>query len=163
MGLDHVAAYPSDVKSQRIFEIADANGEESDSARWKPHERLALQAQLKMQQGNYPDAARLISEAYDLFPNSSYAGVLVEVLTEMIAVDFKKAEAIFQKHKGLFKQRDLRRLLRGKVDGLVKSLRYKEAFVTLLEIANGVEFPDPEAINLGTCLLYTSPSPRDRG
>ena len=150
VGLDHVAAYPSDVKSQRIFEIADANGEESDSARWKPHERLALQAQLKMQQGNYPDAARLISEAYDLFPNSSYAGVLVEVLTEMIAVDFKKAEAIFQKHKGLFKQRDLRRLLRGKVDGLVKSLRYKEAFVTLLEIANGVEFPDPEAINLGT-------------
>jgi len=152
VGLDHVAAYPCDVKSQRIFEIADANGEVPDSARWRPHAQLAIKAQLRMQQGNYPDAARLISEAYDLFPNSSYAGVLVEVLTEMIAVDFKQAEAIFQRYKGLFKQRDLGRLLRGKVNGLVASQRYEEAFVTLLEIASGVEFDDQEAIDPGSAI-----------
>jgi len=153
VGLDHVAAYPCDVKSQRIFEIADANGEVPDSARWKPHAQLAIKAQLRMQQGNYPDAARLISEAYDLFPNSSYAGVLVEVLTEMIAVDFKQAEAIFQRYKGLFKQRDLRRLLRGKVNGLVASQRYEEAFVTLLEIASGVKFDDQDCGNFQNVMV----------
>lgn len=152
VGLDHVAAYPCDLKSQQIFDIADANGKALDSVSWKPHTRLAIKAQLELQQGNYPDAARLISEAYDQFPNSSYAGVLVEVLTEMFAVDFKQAEAIFQRYEGLFEQRDLHRLLRGKVNGLVKSERYEEAFGTLLEIANGVEFSDRETIKPGAAL-----------
>jgi len=152
VGLDHVAAYPCDVKSRQIFRVADAIEEAPDSVRWKPHARLAVKAQLKMQEGNYPDAAGLISEAYDLFPNSSYAGVLVEVLTELIAVDFKKAEAIFQRYKGLFKQHDLSRLLRGKVNGLVKTQRYEEAFVTLLEIANGVEFADRKTIKPGAAI-----------
>jgi outer membrane protein assembly factor BamB len=149
VGLDHVAAYPCDVTVQRIFDFAETSGETPDQVRWKRHERLAIAAQLELQQRNYQEAARLISEAYDLFPNSSYAGVLVEVLTEMIAVDFKQAEAIFSRYKGLFKERDLRQLLRGKVDGLVRSQRYEEAFSTLLEIANGVEFPDRDAIKPG--------------
>jgi len=108
VGLDHVAAYPCDVTSQRIFEVAEANGS-PDSDRWKPHAVLAIKAQLKLQQKDFPEAARLISEAYDLFPNSSYAGVLVEALTELVAVDFKQAEAIFQRYEGLFEQRDLGR------------------------------------------------------
>ena len=163
VGIDHVAAYPCDVASQQIFNIADTNEQALDSVKWKPHQRLAINAQLKMQQGDYPTAARLISEAYDLFPNSSYAGVLVEVLTEMIAIDFKQAEAIFQRYSGLFKQRDLDRLLRGKVNGLVKSQRYKEAFETLLEIADGVEFADRDTIKPGAAIdgselvqLYTT-------
>ncbi len=152
VGLDHVAAYPCDVTSQQIFEISDTDEQALDSVRWKPHARLAIRAQLAMQQGKYPEAAQLICEAYDLFPNSSYAGVLVEVLTELIAVDFKQAEAIFQRYKGLFKENDLRRLLRGKVNGLVKSQRYEEAFQTLLEIASEVEFSGQKTVKPGAAL-----------
>ena len=149
VGIDHVAAYPCDITSQRIFEMAEANGEAPSSVSLKPHAQLAIRAQLQLQQGDFPEAARLISAAYDLFPNSSYAGVLVEVLTELIRVDFKHAEAMFARYKDLFEPRDLQQLLRGKVNGLVKSQRYREAFETLLEIADGIEFGNPDRISPG--------------
>ncbi len=154
VGVDHVAAFPCDVTSERITELADSGAAPVDWVDWKPHTRLAIKAQLQLQQGNYPEAARLIGEAYDLFPNSSYASVLVEVLMELIRVDFRQAEVIFQRYQSLFGPHDLQRLLRRKVNGLVRSQRYQEACATLLEIAGQLELPDLGQLEPGGSVPY---------
>ena len=139
VGIDHIAAYPCDVASEELFKIAAREDVELEIP-LKQHTQLAIEAQLQLQRQQYAKAAVSISQAYDMFPNSTYAGVLVEILTELVRVDYPLAEEIFQRYKTLFADRDLERLRRGKVNGLIKTKRHFEAFATLLKIAAAEDY-----------------------
>ena len=148
VGIDHIAAYPCDEASEVLFKFADRDGVELENP-LKQHTQLAIEAQLQLQRQQYAEAAVSISQAYDLFPNSTYAGVLVEILTELIRVDYPLAEEIFQRYKPLFAERDLERLRRGKVNGLIKTNRHFEAFNTLLKIAAAEDYASASAEQAG--------------
>ena len=148
VGIDHIAAYPCDEASEGLFKIAAKDGAEVENP-LKQHTQLAIEAQLQLQRQQYAKAAASISQAYDLFPNSTYAGVLVEILTELIRVDYPLAEDIFQRYKTLFAERDLERLRQGKVKGLIKTKRHFEAFSTLLKIAAAEDYTSAGAEQAG--------------
>lgn len=141
-GADHLTAYPRDQPSRLM--IANATPEQLDD-----HRSLSVQAQLHLLDGEYSRSVDAISLAYDRFPNSNYAKVLVQALTRLIEADFAKAERVCDRYQGLFQTEDLQRLLRGKVSGLLKLNRPAEAWATLIEILETVDLdpvtPEPVA------------------
>jgi len=137
-GADHLTAYPRDEPSRLMLE-------QDVEMRADDHSRLAIKAQLHLLDGEYEQSVDAISQAYDLFPNSNYAKVLVQSLTRLIDVDFAKAEKVSDRYQNLFEKQDLQRLLHGKVSGLMKLNRFDEAFETLLEIAETIDLAPPSA------------------
>ncbi len=133
---DHLAAYPRDEPSRIL--LANANQQQLDD-----HSLLSIQAQLHLLDQEYAQSVNAISRAYDLFPNSTYAKVLVQALQQLIDVDFAKAERISDRYQNLFEKEDLQRLLRGKVLGLVRLNRLSEAFETLIQIAETIDLKTP--------------------
>ncbi len=131
-GADHLTAYPRDEPSRLM--LAQETETPSDD-----HSRLAIKAQLHLLDGEYAQSVEAISRAYDLFPNSNYAGVLVQALTHLINVDFARAERVSDRYQNLFQKQDLHRLLQGKVKGLMKLNRLEESFETLLTIAQTMD------------------------
>ena len=137
-GADHLTAYPRDEPSRLML----AQG---DQTQLDDHAQLSIKAQLHLLDGEYEQAVDSISRAYDLFPNSNYARVLVQSLTRLINVDFGKAERVSNRYQNLFEKQDLHRLLRAKVTGLMKLNRLKEAFEVLLEIAETIDLKSSSA------------------
>ena len=132
-GADHLTAYPRDEPSRLLLE-------QTPEAKLDSHALLAIKAQLHLRDKEYSQAVDAISKAYDLFPNSNYGKLLVEALTRLIDVDFAKAEQVSNRYEEVFSQRDLQqRLLRGKVEGLIKLGRLEDAFKTLIQIAETVD------------------------
>ena len=131
-GADHLTAYPRDEPSRLML----AEGTETQLAE---HSQLSIKAQLHLLDGEYEQSVDAISQAYDLFPNSNYAKVLVQALTRLINVNFTKAEQVSNRYQNLFEKQDLHRLLQGKVSGLIKLKRFEEAFETLLQIAETID------------------------
>ena len=141
-GADHLTAYPRDEPSRLML----AQGMDPQI---KDHSRLSIEAQLHLIDGQYEQSVDAISQAYDLFPNSNYAKVLVQALTRLINVDFEKAEQVSNRYQDLFEKQDLHRLLRGKVSGLIKLNRFEEAFATLLQIADEIDLNSPSSATVG--------------
>ena len=141
-GADHLTAYPRDEPSRLL--LAETLDQQPTD-----HSLLSIKAQLNLLDGQYAESVDAISQAYDIFPNSSYAKVLVQALTQLIDVDFEKAEQVSNRYQNLFKKQDLQRLLRGKVTGLINLDRWDEAFETLIEIAETVELTSPTTDTAG--------------
>lgn len=135
-GADHLTAYPRDEPSRLL--LAEQNGQQPGD-----HALLSIKAQLHLMDGQYAQSVDAISQAYDLFPNSNYAKVLVQALKRLIETDFAKAERISDRYQDLFDRADLQRLLRGKVTGLMKLDRLQEAFATLLQISETIDLKPP--------------------
>ncbi len=135
-GADHLTAYPRDEPS-RLMLAKEAETPLDD------HAQLSIKAQLHLLDEQYQQSVDAISRAYDLFPNSNYAGILVQALTRLNDVDFAKAEQVSDRYQNLFEKQDLHRLLRGRVAGLMKLNRYEEAFETLLRIADTIDLNSP--------------------
>ena len=131
-GADHLTAYPRDKPSRLMLA-------ETGQQQHAEHSLLSIEAQLHLLDGQYAESVDAISKAYDIFPNSNYAKVLVQALTQLINVDFAKAEQVSNRYQNLFEKQDLQRLLRGKVTGLINLDRWDEAFETLIEIAETIE------------------------
>ena len=156
-GIDHVTAYPRDEPSRLMLTQApdtpptdtQPNTTTPNTTPMDDHPRLAIKAQLHLLDGQYQQSVDAISQAYDLFPNSNYAQVLVQALTRLIDVDFERAEQISQRYQNLFEKQDLHRLLRGKVTGLLRLDRWDEAFETLLQIAQTIELQSPAGKSAG--------------
>ena len=141
-GADHLTAYPRDEPSRLLL----AQAPEQQPA---DHSLLSIKAQLHLLDGQYAESVDAISQAYDIFPNSNYARVLVQALTQLINVDFAKAEQVSNRYQNLFEKQDLQRLLRGKVNGLINLDRWDEAFETLIEMAETIELTPSNSDDAG--------------